>query len=161
MIHRAHGVSRAQTDAAEQRLTPRPRRRSICFHAIYGEHKFTDGMEKRQRRAPHSFARRSSPAPRLRNQQTHRATLRGHGAFSCRLALPDALPSGTTRLASWTVGRKKRTTPSPLLSCNSPGPQSPRFAASRLARICRWHQSHHGGRKCLNGNLKFSAALLH
>jgi hypothetical protein len=86
---------------------------------------------------------------------------RSRGSFSRRLALPAALPSGTPRLAVWTLGRTKRTAPSPLLSFDASGAQSPRFAASRLARIRSRYQSHHGGRKCLNGSQKFSAALLH
>jgi hypothetical protein len=110
-------------------LDSRPDRRSICCDAIYGEHTSTYEMESRQRRTLHSFARRSSPAPRLRDQQTYRATLRRHGRFPCGLALPDALPSGTTRLALWPLSRRKRTAP----PCDSTGSQSHRFPAARLA----------------------------
>jgi hypothetical protein len=60
-------------------------------------------------------------------------------------------------MVEWTVGRKKRAAPSPLLSSDTPGPQSPRFAASRLAGICSRHQSHYRGRKRLTGSQKFYA----
>src|SRR5215471_6649556 len=108
-------------------------------------------MEERQRRVANSLLGRSKTAPRLRNQQVNRATLRGNGPFPRGLALPLALPPRTAGLDSRTMGRKKRAAPPSLLSSDPSGAKGSRLTTSRLARIRRRNQPHYRGRKCLNG----------
>src|SRR5215469_6626295 len=116
-------------------------------------------MEKRPRGVADSLFRRGTATARLRNQEVNRATLRRNGPLPRGLALPAALSPRTAWLDTRALDRKKRPAPASLLPSDQSGAKGSRLTTSRLARICRRHPSHHGDRKCVNGSLKFSAAL--
>jgi len=106
-----------------------------------------------KRVAPNSsFFRSSKPtAPRLRNQQLIEQARR-RGTFSCG-RFTDAL---RLEQRGWLQGRwlKKAEARRRYYRVTRQGAES--WLRSFGWANCGWHQSHHGGRKCLNGSGKFS-----
>src|SRR5690348_7087616 len=115
-------------------------------------------MEERQRRAADPLVAGSASAPRLRDQQTHRAALARHAALPRSLALSITVSPRGARLAARPLGREVWPAPPALLPAHAPRPQNPRIAAAQLARIRRQRQPRYAARlrggKCLIGSAK-------
>src|SRR5579863_1927360 len=111
-------------------------------------------MEEGQCGAFDPVSRRGPATTRLRDFQSHRATLRRDCPLLCGLPLSIALSLGETRVDSGPMGGKERPAPPTLLPPDIRGPKGSGLAATWLEGICGGSKPDYGGRTCLTGERK-------
>src|SRR5215475_733273 len=124
---------------------------------VGGSHDARSRVEEGQRRAFDPVSRRGPATTRLRDFQTHRATLRRGCPILCCLSLSFALSPGEARVDSGPMGGKERPAAATLLPPDFRRPKGSGLAAPWLARICGGSQPHYGGGTCLTGERKLPA----
>src|SRR5690242_13307948 len=113
-----------------------------------------DRTEARKRRVSHPLAARARIPARLRSEPVDRVALRRRAALPRRLAVPDALSHGASRMDRGALGGEGRAAAAALLPHHSGWEEGAHGAAAQLAGVRAGHRPDRGGGVCVTGAVK-------